>query len=568
MKSLLTLALAFLALPTPARPERARMPADATVFIRLVGSAHIEVEDAGLRRSYNFDAIEISTGSGFLFSPTGYVLTNDHVVNDPEEFILARGTMRATVTLTVSRIDVCFRPGAVSGLGTGGSCTPATVAASDAALDLAVLFIGGTDHPYVALGDSDAATAGLPVDAFGYPFGRDVEVGKVATAQDLVPEVSTTPGSVSALRADDAGEQRYLQVTNTLNPGNSGGPLVTREGFVVGVICMKLRQGSGIGFAIPVNRVREFLERTGLEQFLPTRRLRLGALQDLGAKGIQIRLPDGAADTSPFRSQVEADAKDGGIGFRIDRVFSPWHVKRIEDALIGTHAFETVAMAPREGRIAATSADARLFLGGAMGGAPGTSEDIRMDYAILDLGPEKLVARYVGSAEAMALNEGVLRESLLSLQARRLATGDGPAPVDTLQWSSAQAGAGDAPVALPAGWVVEPGRPSACPGLPQPDRAATASPVQDFTLVLRAASWSDGSVSPVSAAAACSTRRGQLGEASYTTRVNWMGVGYTVDGVFLRAGPQQVLQLETVSTDEHVAYARVLLAAWVKNAPE
>jgi hypothetical protein len=168
----------------------------------------------------------------------------------------------------------------------------------------------------------------------------------------------------------------------------------------------------------------------------------------------------------------------------------------------------------------------------------------------------------------MALNEGVLRESLLSLQARRLATGDGPAPVDTLQWSSAQTGAGHGPVALPAGWVVEPGRPSACPGLPQPDRAATASPVQDFTLVLRAASWSDGSVSPVSAAAACSTRRGQLGEASYTTRVNWMGVGYTVDGVFLRAGPQQVLQLETVSTDEHVAYARVLLAAWVKNAPE
>jgi len=568
MKALLTLAVALTVLPAPGRPERARTPADATVFIRLVGSAHIEVDEAGDRRSVDLDAIDISTGSGFLFSPAGYVLTNDHVVNNPEDFILSLGAAQVKVTLRVSKIDVCFRPDAEAGPGLGATCVLASVAASDAALDLAVLFIGGSGHPYVALGDSDAAAAGLPVDALGYPFGRDVEVGKVAKAQDLAPEVSVTPGFVSALRADDAGERRYLQVTNTLNPGNSGGPLVTREGFAIGVICMKLTKGSGIGFAIPISRVREFLERTGLEPFLPARRLRLGELQDLAAKGMKIRLPEGSADASPFRSQVEAGADGADIGFRIDRVYSPWHAKRIESALVGSQTFEPVAFAPREGRIAAGRVDPRLLLGAATGGTPGTSEDVRMDYAILDLGAEKLVARYVGSAEAMALNEGLLRESLSSLQGRRLAAARDPVPVDTLEWSNAQAGAAGGLVAMPAGWVVEPGRPSACPGLPQPDRAATASPVDDFTRVLRAAAWLDGSLDAASAAAACSARRGPLGQASYSSREIWLGVTYTIDGVFLRVGPKLVLQLETVATDEHVAYARSLLATWVKKAME
>jgi S1-C subfamily serine protease len=61
-------------------------------------------------------------------------------------------------------------------------CTEATVSAADAGLDLAVLFINTSNLPYVAIGDSDAVTAGHPVDALGYPFGPGVEVGKIATA--------------------------------------------------------------------------------------------------------------------------------------------------------------------------------------------------------------------------------------------------------------------------------------------------------------------------------------------------------------------------------------------------
>src|SRR2546425_425201 len=102
------------------------------------------------------------------------------------------------------------------------------------------LSMDGSNLPYVALGDSDVVTTGLQVDALGYPFGRDVEVGRATSVSDLVPNVSTTPGAVSAFRANEAGERRYLQITNSVNPGNSGGPLLDRDGFAVGVIRMRL----------------------------------------------------------------------------------------------------------------------------------------------------------------------------------------------------------------------------------------------------------------------------------------------------------------------------------------
>ena len=567
MRTVLTLALVLAALPVHGRTERATSPGDATVFIRLTGSARIEFDEADERRTVELDHVEISTGSGFLFSPAGYVLTNHHVVTNPEAFILTRGSLRAKVTLAIERIDVCFPPEVVSARGMASGCASGSVVASDAALDLAALFIGGSDLPYIGLGDSDAATAGLQVDALGYPFGRDVEVGKGASARDVVPEVSMTPGAISALRADDAGQQRYLQVTNTLNPGNSGGPLVTRDGFAVGVICMKLKEGTGIGFAIPVNRVKDFLESSGLEAFAPVRRLRLGAFEHLEAKRLGIRLPEGLGDTSPFRSHLETAAQSSDVVLRIDRVLSPWPARRLEETLVGTQAFETVLMAAREGRIAPRPGSPPLLLGAAVGDIPGTSEELRMDYGVLDLGAEKLIARYVGPAEAMAFNEGVLRESLRSLQAERMLAG-GPVPTEQVEWSGVPGLPGRDIAPMPAGWVIEPGRPSACAGIRQPVSTASASPLRDFTLVLRAAAWPDGSVDPASAAAACSARRGSLGDASYSTRDNWLGVAYVVEGVFLRVGAGQVVQLEVVSTVEQSARARDLLDAWVKKARE
>ena len=176
MKVMLT-AVALVLVASPAGAQRAKSPADATVFIRLVGSVHADIEEAGLKRTVDLDHVEIGTGSGFVISPYGYVLTNDHVVNNSEQFLVTKGMQQAKITLTVSRIDVCFRPEAVAARGLSSPCSAASVTASDPTLDLAILFVGGSNLPYIALGDSDAVMAGLPVDALGYPFGRDVEVG-------------------------------------------------------------------------------------------------------------------------------------------------------------------------------------------------------------------------------------------------------------------------------------------------------------------------------------------------------------------------------------------------------
>jgi Trypsin-like peptidase domain len=187
------LAIVLLLLPGDARAERANAPSDATVFIRLVGSVHVEVDDTAIgggRRTADIDHIEIGSGSGFVVSPYGYVLTNDHVIANGE-WRLARPGGGAKIAVTISRIDVCFGQNALAAYGLPSQCTQASVAASDPALDLALLFVSGTNFPYVALGDSDAVTAGLTVDTLGYPLGRDVEVGKIALAPELVPEITT-----------------------------------------------------------------------------------------------------------------------------------------------------------------------------------------------------------------------------------------------------------------------------------------------------------------------------------------------------------------------------------------
>ena len=199
MKWMLTLVASLVIGQGTAWAERAATPADATVFIRLVGSVHAELEEAGAAKQIvDLDRIEIGTGSGFVISPHGYVLTNEHVISN-SEFVATDGPRRAKFTLKIARIDVCFPPASASARGALTRCFEASVHSSDAALDLAVLFITASDLPYVALGDSDVLRSGQDVDALGYPFGRGLEVGRVA-APDLVPEISISAGTISALR--------------------------------------------------------------------------------------------------------------------------------------------------------------------------------------------------------------------------------------------------------------------------------------------------------------------------------------------------------------------------------
>jgi len=161
-----------------------------------------------------------SLGSGFIISKDGYILTNNHVVEDADE---------VKVTLSDEKTY------------------DAKVIGTDAKTDLAVLKID-VDHdlPVVPMGDSSQLEVGDWVIAIGNPFGL---------------ERTVTAGIVSA-RGRVIGSGPYddfIQTDASINPGNSGGPLFNLQGEVVGINTAIVASGQGIGFAIPVNMAKDLL---------------------------------------------------------------------------------------------------------------------------------------------------------------------------------------------------------------------------------------------------------------------------------------------------------------------
>ena len=240
----------------------AARPGDAMAFIRVV--ADVRVEFDGVRAPIERKDLELGTGSGFVVAPSGLILTSLHVVAEDE----AKSRFRedeAEVSIGNRRIEVAI------GTGGGQGVFEAHVVASDAENDLAALQVTAAELPYLPLGDSDALEAGRPVKVLGFPFGRQVDVGRRA-AKAVVPEVTVTAGSLSAARANEEGDTRFLQTDATVNPGNSGGPMLDEDGYVVGVVRMKLARDAtsqGAGFSVPVNVVKDFLDASGLSAQLP-----------------------------------------------------------------------------------------------------------------------------------------------------------------------------------------------------------------------------------------------------------------------------------------------------------
>jgi serine protease DegQ len=165
---------------------------------------------------------QIGLGSGVIVSPEGYLLTNQHVVEDATE-------------IEVQLAD--------------GRQTRARVVGSDIETDIAVLKIELDALPVIALGDVRALQVGDAVLAIGNPFN----VGQTVTA-----------GIVSALdRAGSSRFQNFIQTDAAINPGNSGGALVDAQGALVGInTAIFSRSGGslGIGFAVPADTARQVME--------------------------------------------------------------------------------------------------------------------------------------------------------------------------------------------------------------------------------------------------------------------------------------------------------------------
>jgi serine protease Do len=163
-----------------------------------------------------------SLGSGFIINKDGYILTNNHVIEDAEEIIVAIAGKKKRE----------YR---------------ATVVGKDEKLDVALIKIDDEkDLSTLSLGNSDALEIGEWVIAIGNPFG----LGGTLTAGI----VSQKGRVIGAGPYDD-----FIQTDAAINPGNSGGPLINMRGEVVGINTAIIAGGQGIGFATPINIVKEVL---------------------------------------------------------------------------------------------------------------------------------------------------------------------------------------------------------------------------------------------------------------------------------------------------------------------
>jgi serine protease Do len=163
-------------------------------------------------------------GSGVIVSTDGYIITNNHVIENGDEIL---------VTLANSETEIKARK-----------------IGADPGSDIAVLKIDGTNHPAATFADSEQVRVGDMVIAIGNPFAL---------------RQSVTTGIVSAVgRKTRINEfENFIQTDASINPGNSGGALVDTEGRLVGIntaIFSRSGGNQGIGFAIPANQARQVME--------------------------------------------------------------------------------------------------------------------------------------------------------------------------------------------------------------------------------------------------------------------------------------------------------------------
>lgn len=179
-------------------------------------------------RNFGQQEYEMSgSGSGFVISSDGYIVTNHHVIDEATE-------------IKVTMLD--------------GKVYDAELVGSYAAFDVAVLKIKAENLPYAVIGSSDDLRPGEWVVAIGNPHGFDhtVTVGIVSA---LDRNLSNVDG------AEDISQAELIQTDAAINSGNSGGPLIDMEGRVVGINTAIIPYAQGISFAISIDSVKDVISQ-------------------------------------------------------------------------------------------------------------------------------------------------------------------------------------------------------------------------------------------------------------------------------------------------------------------
>ncbi|MBI4252559.1 trypsin-like peptidase domain-containing protein [Candidatus Uhrbacteria bacterium] len=171
---------------------------------------------------------KVGAGTGFFATPDGYIVTNKHVVADTQ----------ASYTALLS----------------DGTQKPAKVFYRDADHDIAIIKIADGGYPVIPLSNSDNLRLGESVIAIGNAlgeFGNTISVGIVSGLKRTI-NAKDTDGAVTKL-------ENVIQTDAAINPGNSGGPLLDFAGRAVGVNVATVIGSENIGFALPINELREIL---------------------------------------------------------------------------------------------------------------------------------------------------------------------------------------------------------------------------------------------------------------------------------------------------------------------
>lgn len=223
--------------PSTALPSNPNFVADV---VAQVGPAVVRIDASVLRtdrsgfgRSQEFlgrqfqapSTPQSGVGSGFILSDAGEIVTNAHVVE---------GADRVQVTLK------------------DGRSFNGRVIGSDPVTDVAVIKIDAQDLPTISLGDSAQLQTGEWAIAIGNPLGLDNTV-----TEGIISATGRSSGQVGVPDK----RVNFIQTDAAINPGNSGGPLLNARGEVIGVNTAIIQGAQGLGFAIPINTVKEIVDQ-------------------------------------------------------------------------------------------------------------------------------------------------------------------------------------------------------------------------------------------------------------------------------------------------------------------
>lgn len=182
----------------------------------------------------------VGSGSGFLITTDGLILTNKHVISDSQ----------AEYTVVMN----------------DGKRYPVEILAQDPVRDAAVIKIEGNNFPTLPLGDSDSLQIGQTVIAIGDSLGEFSN----SVSRGIVSGLKRNVNAVSGF-GDTERLTNIIQTDAAINPGNSGGPLIDIDGKVIGINVARAQGAENIGFALPINQVKRIIDQvqSGIKVSVP-----------------------------------------------------------------------------------------------------------------------------------------------------------------------------------------------------------------------------------------------------------------------------------------------------------